>query len=406
MLNKKTTRIAIGLILLVFLLVSFVPSCYISNSSDGIINARTTTLKSPIEGVIHFAHPTKCGMFFKKDELIGQVTNARINRAHLQELITERKTLSGRIAALTKRLADFATLSKRLEGNIVQYQKYAANQLIQMIKQTEDKLRQEKAEFERSKKEFDANRHLISQQALKKREFETSEAAFLKSTSRIQELENHAAELKNTLAAVNSGVFLGDGHNDVPYSSQRKDQLVIETSLAETALNEARDRIGGIDLQIEEEQQRLGRMATHQIIAPFNALVWRMAATESSSVVIDSELLVLLNCTSIFLDFSVSESQFSDIKPGDEIQYRLIGESEYRQGKVFALRGSGTDLTDQNIAASLSKDPKREFHIWAGITLDGQFNPENFYQVGRRVEVKIPRKWHLIKEITRFFNVF
>jgi len=407
MFNKKSTRIILGLIFLFFLIISFVPNLYISNSSDGIINARTTTLRSPIEGVVHYCRPTQCGSSFAANDLIGKVINERINQAHLFELTTEKKTLASRVAALTTRLNEFDALRRRLENNINLYQQHSARQLEEQLKQTADKLAQEQAEYDRAKKEFDANRKLIDRQAVKKREFETSEAALIKSTSRIKELTNHRAELQNSLNAVKAGIFLGDGHNDVPYSSQRRDQLVIETSLAKTTLAEAQDRIAGIAQQLAGEQQRLDKMGCYPFQSPFHSLVWRLSATEGSSVVIDSELLVLLDCSSIFLDFVVSESQFSDIKAGAEIQYRLIGESAYHSARVFALRGSGSDLADHNIAATLTKDPKREFHIWAKVKSDElDSKPENYYQVGRRAEVRIPRHWKLWQELIRFVNVF
>lgn len=407
MLNSKVLRISIGLLFLLFLVVSFVPSFYMCNSSDGIINARTTTLRSPIEGILHFNSPTRCGKFFKKGELIGEVSNEQISRAHLNELVTERKTLESRVSSLGSRILEFNALNKRLEENIDKYQKYSLIQLQQQLKQTDDKLVQENAEQSRAKKEFDAGRQLVDRQAVKLRDFETAEAAYLKSSSRLKELENRSSELKNSLEAVQSGIFLGDGHNDVPYSSQRRDQLVIEICLAKTAMDEAKSRIEGIDQQIADEQKRLQQLSSYQIKAPFNALIWRMPAIETSSIVIDSELLVLLNCSSVFLDFVVSETQFSDIEAGSAIQYRLLGESQYHTGKVFALRGSGSDLNDHSIAAVLNKDAKRDFHVWVELDpSDLDFKAENFFQVGRRVQVKIPRKIQPLRSIIRFFNVF
>ncbi len=405
--NKRTLRITIGIVFLVFLIVSFVPSFYQSTSGDGLINARTVTLRSPIEGVLHLSRPTKCGVLFAKDEVIGKVVNDRINRSFLHELMTEKRTLESRIAIMDDRQAEFSKLEQRLNENLQKYQKYSAKQLEDQIHQNDEKLTQEQAEYDRAKKEYDANRQLLDRQALKQREFDNSEANYFKSTARIRELTNRQVELKNSLEAVNSGVFLGDGHNDVPYSSQRRDQLVIETSLAKAAKTEAKDRIVGIDQQIAAERERLDKMETFTLSSPFNSVVWRLTETEGSTVVIDTPLIVLLDCSSVFLDITLSESQFSDIAGGDTIRYRLIGESKYHKGKVFALRGSGSDVSDHNLAASLTKDPKREFHVWASITPeDLGLKPENFYQVGHRVEVKIPRHWNVWQEIIRFFNVF
>ena len=296
---------------------------------------------------------------------------------------------------------------KRLSANFNNYQKFSIRQLEEMIKQTQQKHLQEKAEYERAAKEYEANKSLLERMAVKQREFENSEANFRKAESRIREQENRLVELKNSLEAVKSGVFLGDGHNDVPYSSQRMDQLVIDSSQAKTAMKEAADRIIGIEQQIATERERIEKARSYAFSAPYDSLIWRLPYSEGSSVAIGSELVTLLDCSNIFLDIVIAESQFPDIKPGDSIQYRLIGESTYHNGKVFALRGSGRNIADVNLATNIGKDPRREFHIRA-YPAPGSLDlkPENFFQVGRRIEVKLPRSWHPGREINRFFNVF
>ncbi len=407
MLNKKSTRIAFGIIFLLILVISIVPNFYLYTSIDGVVNARTTTLTSPIEGILQFSQPTTYGKYLKKGEIIGEVTNERVNRSFVNELNTEKKTLTSRISSLNERVKQYTALSSELEKHLTAYQKFSAKQLRSMIKQEERKLAQEKAEYERAKKEFDANKHLESRNVVKKREFERSESNFFKSSERIMEIKHNIEELNNSLSAVEAGAFLGDGHNDSPYSKQRMDQLVIEISQAKTALNESVSRVEGIEQQIKTEQDRIKKVERFQLVSPFNSLVWRLPLTPASTVVIDSELIVLLDCSSVFLDIAVSESQFSNISPGNKIQYRLIGESDYHVGTVFALRGSGSEISDKNFAATLNKDKKKEFRVWISVTpKDLNLNAENFFQVGRRVEARIPRKWHVFKELTRFFNVF
>lgn len=80
MLNKRFVRISIGIILVILLVVSFVPNIYQSTASDGVISAHTTTLKSPIEGVLHFNSTLHHGQFFRKGEEIGKVVNSASTR--------------------------------------------------------------------------------------------------------------------------------------------------------------------------------------------------------------------------------------------------------------------------------------------------------------------------------------
>lgn len=405
MLNKKPVRITIGIFFLFMLIVSVVPSLYLYSSSDGVVNALTTTLRSPIEGVLHFSTPTD--KEFKKGDIIGKVLNDRVNNSFLYELETEKKMLDSRIVSFSERLDRYTKLSASLGENLSKYQLYSAKQLEMLIKQQEHLITEEKAEYERAKKEFEADKGLANKDAINRREVERTESNYLKSTERVMNIQSKLEELKNSLDAVKSGAFLGDGHNDSPYSKQRIDQMVIETSLAQTTIAEAKSRVEGINKQIETEKARIQKAECFEIVCPFDALVWRQPLTESSTVVIDSELIVLLDCSSVFLDIAVSESQFSNIGPGDKIQYRLIGDTGYKIAEVLALRGSGTQLGDQNLAATLDKDPRKEFRVWAKVKpSDLGLASENFFQVGRRVEVKIPRKWHPLKSLGRFVDVF
>lgn len=405
--NKRGFRLAVGIIFLFLLAISVLPNLYLYTSSDGVVNARTTTLTSPIEGVLHFKEPIKYGKHFKSGELIGTVDNDRVNKSFLYELNTEKTMLESRIVSMEERIKRYTELKKSLEENLAKYQKFSAKQLELLIRQEEFKLTEEKAENERAKKEYEANKTLAGKEAINRRELERTESNYLKSTERLNNIQSKLDELKNSLEAVQTGVFLGDGHNDSPYSKQRADQMVIEISLAQTAVDEAKSRIAGIEKQIEVEKARIAKAERFEIIAPFEALAWRLPIMEGSTVVIDSEIIVLLDCSSIFLDIALSESQFANVAPGDKIQYRLIGDIGYKTAEVVALRGSGAQLGDKNLAAEILKDPKREFRIWAKANAeDLELSPENFYQVGRRIEVKLPRKWHLVKSLHRLIDVF
>ena len=407
LLNKKHVRITIGVIFIFLFVMAVVPNIYLHSSSDGVVNAKTTTMTSPIEGVLNFVAPVKYGVFFKKGEEIGRVANDRVNKSFLFELKTEKKMLEKRIESFTERLARYMELSKSLEKNMENYRIYSVKNYEALIAEQEHNLNEEQAEFERAQKEHEANKLLIERGAIDKRLFEKTESNYIKSSRRILSLKSKIDEHRNLLEAVKSGTFLGEGHNDSPYSKQRMDQMVIEISLAKTAIDESKSRVSGIEEQIQAEEKRIKKAECFTIIAPWDSLVWRQPLIQGSTVVINSELIVLLDCSSVFLDIALSESQFANVAPGDKIKYRLIGNTGFHDGTVFALRGSGSQLGDNNLAAILNKDPQKEFRIWVNAdSADMDLSPENFYQVGRRVEVKLPRKWKIANFIRGIFDVF
>lgn len=405
--KKRTLRISVGIILLIVLIISIVPKFYLHTSTDGIISARTITLTSPIEGVLLFPHRLKHGKYFEGGTLIGQVKNSRVDLSFLHELITEKKTLEGRIKIFTKRIKRYTDLNTELKLNLEKFRRFSNEKLRFMIQQDKTRVKHQQAEYERAKKELKANRHLESQKAVNKRDLERSEANFIKASLKIQELREHLKELTNFQKAVKVGTFLGEGNNDSPYSKQRMDQLVIELALAETTVVEAKSRLVGIDLQIKVERERIAKVKKFDIKAPSNALAWRLPLVNGSTVVIGDELIVLLDCSSVFLDVVISESQFINVKPGMKVKFRLIGGLTFHEGTVSALRGSGSNLEDQNMATDLKKDSQKEFRVWLTINpKDLDLTPKNFFQVGRRVEVRMPRTWSISRELIRFWHVF
>jgi hypothetical protein len=407
MLNKKKIRIFIGLVVVVVLIFAIAPKLYLFNSADGVVNGRILTLRSPIEGRFYFSKATYYGTFLKKDEVIGEIINARINNSFFYELQTEAKTLQARVDSIKKRIMSFNALSASLKKKTDNHQKFSQKRVSLQIEQEKQLLVEELAENKRAKAEYESSRFLIKEKAVGQRELEKHEAAFLGSTARLTKIKGHLAELDNSLAAIKTGTFLEAGNNDSPYSKQRLDQLVIEVSLAETVYNESVNRLQGIEQQIIEEKLRIKRMKKHLIIAPFDCLVWRMPSSSDSTMVIDSEIIILLKLKSIFLDIVVSESEFNNIIPGTEVSFQLKGEVKTHYGVVFTTRGSGIVQEDVNFAASLKKDSRKEFRIWVKAKPGNVIMSDKaFAQVGRRVTVKFPRKWSHWNFLSRFIHVF
>ncbi len=405
---KKRLRITAGILFLVFLAVTFIPKLYLANSSDGVVNARTVTLRSPIEGKVEYRDSRlRHGAFYRKGSVIGTVSNDRLDSSFLYKLQTEKITLESRAGIMRKRLEKYLALSGELRENLQKYQKFNEKQYEMQIAQNGSQLKSEQAECERARLNHEANRKMFEKNAIRLREVETTQSRLLQSEARILELKQRRGELENKLEAVRNGVFLGDGNNDVPYSNQRRDQLVIETALAEAALAESEDRLKGIELQIEMEKKRLETMREFKIQAPFDCLVWRIPAGEESTVAINSELIVLMDCGTVFLDVTVPEYLFSRIPRGSAVEYRLRGETRFHKGIVAARRGSGMQGRMYELAAVPVNDPKREFRVWIEADRkDLSLSVDNFYRIGQRVDVKFARAWNPIQDIARFFNVF
>lgn len=407
MLNKQWVRIGVGLIVVGLLVLAAAPSLYLVSSADGVVNGRIGRFTSPIEGELRFNTTTRYGSFFKAGEVIGEVRNERVDRRLLHELVTEQRTLAARIAGLDAKLAEFAGLEGRLEGELERYRSFTTRQLESLIEQESHRLREEQAEHKRSLAEYESGLAVNRQGALPARELERLEAAHAQSTMRLERSQHRLEELGIVREALEAGIFLDAGSDDVPYSRQRMDQLAIELAHARASRDEARDRLPGIEAQLEAERARIEKAEAYRLVAPFDALVWRLPSPEGSTVAVGTELVVLLECGSIFLDLAVSESQFDTILPGDTLAYRLIGDDRTHEGTVVSLRGSGSVQGDTELAALLGGGGRKDFRVWVSVEPgDLELTPANFHQIGRRVEAKIQRRFRPGAWWNRFWDVF
>lgn len=407
MFNKRWVRLAVGVVVVAMVAFSAAPSVYLVSSADGVVNGRIVRFTSPIEGELRFSGTTQYGSFFKAGDVIGEVHNDRVDRRLLHELATEKRTLEARIRSLDAKLAAFAALDGRLGGDLDEYRSFTTRQLESMIEQESHRLREEQAEYKRSQAEYEAGLAVNKQGALPARELERMEAAFAQSAMRLERSEHRIEELGIILEAAKAGIFLDEGNNEVPYARQRMDQVAIEMAHAKSIRDEAEDRLPGIEEQLAAERERVEKAETYRIVCPFDALVWRLPSAEGGMVAIGTELVVLLECKSVFLDLAVSESQFDTIQPGDEITYRLLGDDHKRRGTVISLHGSGSVQGDTEQAAILGGSGRKDFRVWVAVDpAELDLMPANFYQIGRRVEASIQRRFRPAAWWNRFWNVF
>ena len=74
------------------------------------------------------------------------------------------------------------------------------------------------------------------------------------------------SDLKIELASAQKRVFLRDGANDVPYSQQQRDRLVLRRQDLETEMLQQRSRALQLDAEIAEERNRLNRISHSDLL--------------------------------------------------------------------------------------------------------------------------------------------
>jgi multidrug resistance efflux pump len=200
-------------------------------------------------------------------------------------------------------------------------------------------------------------------------------------------------QLQQRLNAVRQGIFVfGDGQNDVPYSRQREDEVVVRINDLNSRIAENETRATEVQKQLVKEADRVSSLESATATAPFDGVVWTRSIVNGSNVVLNDELMRLLDCRELFVDILVPEVNYDEIYPGLVAKVRLFGRSDVFKGTVISVRGSSASVETDSFAASLPPSTQRNARI--RVRLDPSFMNDDFAnscQVGRTVQVRFSK---------------
>lgn len=391
--NHRITRIVVGLLLLTLVTVVSLPTITGFTSLDGTVNARFAVVNAPIDGTIA-EEPLKVGSPVKAGQSLAEIKNTRVNRAILASLEADRNTALDRVAALKKERDELSALRNELSARLEVYRQTTIANLEREVEILRKKVEVSQAQDLVAQVDLDRRMALNSKGILTQKLVEAARAAGAATGGEVEISNLTVDQLEQRLNAVRQGIFVfGDGQNDVPYSRQREDEVVVRINDLNSRIAENETRAGEVQKQLVEERNRVSSLESATAIAPFDGIVWSRSIVNGSNVVLNNELVRLLDCRELFVDILVPEVNYDEIYPGLVAQVRLFGRSDIFQGTVVSVRGSSASLETDSFAASLPPSTQRNARI--RVRLDPSFLNDdfaNFCQVGRTVQVRFSKR--------------
>jgi multidrug resistance efflux pump len=390
--NHRLLRITVGLFLVGIVVVALLPGMTGYTSLDGTVNARFAIINAPIDGTIAQATP-KVGTLLVEGMPLLIIHNERVNRAVLASLSAERNTALDSITALRRERDELAQLRDELSTRLNIYKEATIASILQDLSILRERVESSEAQNVAAQADLVRRRQLGLQGIASASIIELARAAGITTTGLVTINNMSVVQLEQKLAAVRKGVFIaGDGQNDVPYSRQRQDEVIVRISDIDTRISENETRAAQIARQMVEEENRVKSLETATVPVPFDGVVWRSSVINGSNVILNSELMRILDCRELFVDILVPEINYDEISPGREAQIRLLGRGDVFEGKVQSVRGSAAVIDENALAANLPVTKERNARIRVGLP-PSVLNTDsaNFCQVGRSVQVRFAR---------------
>ncbi|WP_026621931.1 multidrug resistance efflux pump (plasmid) [Ensifer sp. WSM1721] len=391
-LNHRLTRITVGILLVALATVVLLPGLTGFTSLDGTVNARFAVINAPIDGEITRPAP-KIGTPVTEGETLAIISNTRVNRAILASLRADHRTAVERVAALRQERNELVRFRDELAGRLDIFQNATVASLERELRILQKRVEVSRAQDVVAKVDLDRRQELESKGIFTRKMVEAAEAAGAATGGEL-EISNLTVELlRQRLDAVRQGIFvLGDGQNDVPYSRQRQDEVLVRIGDLNTRIAENEARASQAAQQLAEEKRRVRSLESATIPSPFDGVIWSRSIVSGSNVVLNNEMMRILDCRELFVDILVPEVDYDEIYPGREAEVRLFGRADVFKGQVQAVKGSSAVVEKDSLAADEPETDERNARIRILLppsALSSDF--ANFCQVGRTAQVRISK---------------
>lgn len=387
--KSRMVRIILSAVVIVGALVILYPRFFAEIRSNGTINARVITVQAPISGTIARA-TMEVGDKVDEGDTLFRIEDDASSQGLIASLEIERGQLAARIDALDQRISDNENMRDALQMRVARYAEETIQNLI--LRREEAVARQKfwSAIVDERTKTLARQEKLLAGGSSTPVRVDEAKSLLLQAREESNRAKADVKRLSQEESAATSGVFVNDGQNDVPYSRQRLDEVVLSLSELTLQRAESAGRLKAIETQFKEESIRAGRRESAILRSPVEGIVWRRMVNPNTAVTKNNDLIKIVECSKLFAEVGISESTAEAITIGQSVTVRLQGSDRSFKARVVEIRGTRSVSPGLEYAAQpplLKKDELLLVASWSDP--DAYASPSNFCNVGRRAEITI-----------------
>ncbi len=331
-------------------------------SADAVVNARVAVVRAPIDGQLSL-QPRVIGERVQRGQTLGSLTDVRADDARLFDLERVAGALDTDIERIQAQIANATTSAAALRDRTEAYRDGRIRQLKARIDEQQALLASARAQSIESTAALKRAEELRNNGVQSVAMLDKAQAAHEVNSLNIRAATARLDVLRTELEAASNGTFLGDSYNDTPYSSQRAQELELRLGELSAELQERTRRLTKIREQIALERQRVAKLRDAFLTSPVDGLVWEAPLGNDEYARKGQDLLRLLDCSTVIVTASVTESDYNRLKVGDPAQFRLSGTNRVFGGHVLRLAGSGAATVYNNLAIAPGPEHLKRFDV-------------------------------------------
>jgi multidrug resistance efflux pump len=370
---------------------AFFPYVAYRIAPTAFVNAELARVAAPMAGRLSRDLPRK-GDIIERTITMNLTETLSPDRRHLLDLEQQSAVAKDRADLAKRQLAEVAKLDGELESRTSSYQSGMIEHIGQEIAEAEAEKAGCLAEVHQRRDVGSRMEQLVksgyASQIRAAEAFATQEANVTRCEMANAKIERFKIEWNSA----QTGVFLRDGANDVPYSQQQRDRLVLRRQELETEMLQQTSRQAQILAETIGERIRFDQTGHSDVLLHADHVVWSVSASPGATVTEGQTILDLADCAHRFVVVDLPEREFEQVKAGDTAAVRLIGSDDWKQGKIRQVLGSAARTDDRLLAAQIARPVSSSIAVEVELLQESSEAERNsFCNIGRMAEVRFQR---------------
>jgi len=342
---------------------------------EAIVEVRTLTLQSPIEGLITTLE-VQAGSVVNKGQSLFQVTNSRVPKPRVGDLQIELSAAQAKLRMIQ--------LQEERAGRVLgdADKDFARQSNLQISRQREElnallrKRLQAEQEASFAERNYARRNQLYTQGAIAFDEVDRAATSLAQAREEVRVSGNRikaqqqvleAAQRNLTLIATRGGAdpetLLRDSRIDLEVVQEEKQAQQFRIQELQNQLNQAKK---------EYDTQRFAN-----ITSPVDAVVWTIDHYAGSSVKEQETVLRLLDCSERWVNTYVREGDIKNLYIGQDAEVSLYGSKDKLRGKISLIRsGIGRSSSGSDIIPLLPINMYRESQVRVSLEAESKLSKD------------------------------
>lgn len=391
LIRNRMARLALAFALIALSAWAFLPYLNYRIASSAFVNSELVRVAAPIAGQLTRDLQRK-GTYIGQAAAVPLIETLSRDNRHLLQLTRQYAVARERAELARDQLAQIAAADKEFAARAQIYR----DGVIARLGYERDEAKAEEsgclAEVHQRREVGSRMEQLVKSGTASQIRSAEALASLEATSTRCAMASERLLRLQTELGAAQKGVSLRDGANDAPYSQQQQDRLFLRRQELETKMLEETLQASQIAAEMTEERERIDRLSHFEVALPANHVVWSVAASPGSTVSEGQTVFDLASCSRRFVAVELPEREFERITVGAPAFVRLLGSSEWAEGRVRQVRGSAARADDRLLAAQVPRLLPSSITVEVALPDDSpQADLSNYCNIGRLAEVRFKR---------------